>query len=153
MELKDRIRKLRTDAGLSTTALASKFDKSEAAVRAWEGGRTKPDADGLIQISKYFDCSVDYLLGLSEYKTATERERLFESITDEESQVIVTSPDFVECLSGLVTRLRKLPEKEQGDILEFINYYTSHEYTNTDRGVIFALLKGATTLSFAPRKD
>ena len=64
----------------------------------------------------------------------------------------VASP-FVACLNGLVTRLRKLPEKEQSDILDFINYYTSHDYTNTDRGVIFALLKGATTLSFAPRKD
>ena len=153
MELKDRIRKLRTDAGLSTTYLASVFDKSEAAVRAWEGGRTKPDADGLTELAKYFDCSVDYLLGLSEYKTASERERLFESITDEDSQEIVTHPDFVACLSSLVLRLRKLPEKERGDILDFINYYTAHDYTNTDRGVIFALLKGATTLSFAPRKE
>ena len=153
MELKDRIRELRTDAGLSTTQLASVFEKSEAAVRAWEGGRTKPDADGLIELSKYFGCSVDYLLGISEYKTASERELLFESITDEDSQIIVTSPDFVACLSGLVTRLLPLPEKERGDILEFINYYIAHDYTNTDRGVIFALLKGATTLSFAPRKD
>jgi len=147
MELKDRIRQLRTDVGLSTTQLASVFEKSEAAVRAWEGGRTKPDAEGLIELSKYFGCSVDYLLGLSEYKTVSERERFLKSLTDEDSQVIIASPDFASCLNGLVTRLRKLPENERNGVLEFINYYTSHDYKNNHRDVVFAMLKGATMLS------
>lgn len=70
-DFKTRIKELREGNGkkaLSHSQLASLFDKSEGAVRAWESGRNKPDADTLVCIAKYFNVSVDYLLGNSEYK-------------------------------------------------------------------------------------
>jgi len=49
--------------------------KSDAAIRMWETGKSKPDADTLVKLSFYFDCSVDYLLGLSDYRNdVTQRE-------------------------------------------------------------------------------
>jgi transcriptional regulator with XRE-family HTH domain len=48
--------------------MASIFDKSEGAIRAWETGRTKPDTDTLIKIADYFETSADYLLGRSKAK-------------------------------------------------------------------------------------
>lgn len=68
MEFKDVFNKLRLEKNLSFAQIASEFNKSESAVRAWESGRTKPDADTLIELSKYFDCSTDYLLGLDANK-------------------------------------------------------------------------------------
>jgi len=65
MEFKDRIEKLRNSKSLTHAQLAIALDKSEAAIRAWESGRTKPDADTIIRISEYFKCSTDFLLGLS----------------------------------------------------------------------------------------
>lgn len=64
MEFKDRIRELREEKGMSSSKLAVEFDKSESAIRSWETGRTKPDADTLITLSKFFNVSTDYLLGL-----------------------------------------------------------------------------------------
>jgi len=67
MEFKDRLKLLRTMKELSFSQLATEFKKTEAAIRSWELGRNKPDADTLIKLSEYFDVSVDYLLGLSDY--------------------------------------------------------------------------------------
>lgn len=76
MEFKDRIKKLRLEYDLSYTQLASRYGKSEAAVRSWETGRTKPDADTLIKLSEYFDCSIDYLLGLSDIENPEHAKQL-----------------------------------------------------------------------------
>jgi len=72
MEFKDIIRQLRNEKGMNTTQLAGQFEKTEAAIRAWEAGRSKPDADTLVKLAAYFDCTIDYLLGLSDFKTTTE---------------------------------------------------------------------------------
>ena len=72
MEFKDRIKQLRQDENMTLTDLGAKLGKTESACRAWELGRTKPDADTLIELSNFFKCSTDYLLGLSEYKNSKE---------------------------------------------------------------------------------
>ena len=72
MEFKDIIRHLRGEKSMNTTQLAGQFEKTEAAIRAWESGRSKPDADTLIKLGEYFDCSTDYLLGLSNFRNAVQ---------------------------------------------------------------------------------
>ena len=66
MGFKDVIKILRQEKGLSQAQLAVAFNKSESAIRTWETGRNKPDADTLILLARYFDCSIDYLLGYTE---------------------------------------------------------------------------------------
>jgi len=68
MEFKNKISALRTERGLNVTQLAAAFNKSEAAVRAWETGRSKPDTDIIISLSRYFDVSADYLLGIDAFR-------------------------------------------------------------------------------------
>ena len=65
MEFKDRIKELRQRNDISALELANKLGKSESAIRMWETGKNKPDADTLIELAKHFECSCDYLLGLS----------------------------------------------------------------------------------------
>ena len=36
---------------------------SEKTVNRWHNGKTQPTADSLIRLAKYFECSVDFLLG------------------------------------------------------------------------------------------
>ena len=36
---------------------------SEKTVNRWHNGKTQPTVDSLIRLAKYFDCSVDFLLG------------------------------------------------------------------------------------------
>lgn len=87
MEFKDRIKELRKEKGLTAEQVANEFGKSVSAVRTWEVGRTKPDADTLIGLSKYFGCTVDYLLGLSEFKSEEE--------ADETEQGMIALLDYV----------------------------------------------------------
>lgn len=72
LDYKDRIKELREERQLTYTALAHAFNKSEAAIRAWETGRTKPDADTLIKLSEYFNVSTDYLLGITDFRNQEE---------------------------------------------------------------------------------
>lgn len=87
MDFKDRIKELRKSSGMSAEQLASVFGKSKSAIGMWEVGKTKPDADTLIELSKYFGCTVDYLLGLSEFKSEEE--------ADEYEQGMNTLLDYV----------------------------------------------------------
>lgn len=66
MEFKDRIRELRIQRKLTLSQLAAAMNKSEGAIRSWETGRAKPDADSLVKLSSFFGCTTDYLLGLSD---------------------------------------------------------------------------------------
>jgi len=75
-EFKKRIRDLRLDADMTPSKLGATMDKSEGAVRSWETGKAKPDADTLIKLAKYFDCSTDYLLGLDEAKNPKHAKKL-----------------------------------------------------------------------------
>ncbi|MDL2248370.1 helix-turn-helix domain-containing protein [Tyzzerella sp. OttesenSCG-928-J15] len=68
MEFKDRFRELRTRSDFSVIEIARRLNKSESAIRMWETGKSKPDADTLLILGGEFDCSVDYLLGLTDYK-------------------------------------------------------------------------------------
>jgi len=69
MEFKDRIRELRTTTNVSATDLAARLGKSVSAIRMWETGKAKPDADTLLKLTDFFQVSTDYLLGRDERKT------------------------------------------------------------------------------------
>lgn len=70
-EFKDRIKELRLENDLTQSQLAVKTNRGEATIRAWETGRAKPDAEMLISLSKIFNCTVDYLLGISAIRNST----------------------------------------------------------------------------------
>jgi len=87
MEFKDRLRLLRGEKELSAAQIAVVFKKSEGAIRMWETGRAKPDADTLIKLADYFECSADYLLGLTEYKNSAEHYEHKETVTKKIGQL------------------------------------------------------------------
>ena len=62
-----RIKELRLEQNLSQQQLGELILISQANISLWENGRSLPTADFLIILSKQFDVSVDYILGLTEY--------------------------------------------------------------------------------------
>lgn len=52
----------RKKAGMSQEALATKLNISRQAVSRWETGEAVPDTDKIIQLSRLFHVSTDYLL-------------------------------------------------------------------------------------------
>ena len=62
MNLSEKILYLRKDSGLSQEELAEKLNVSRQAVSRWENGSAMPDASNLLQLSRLFGVSADYLL-------------------------------------------------------------------------------------------
>jgi len=62
MTFPEKLLDLRKQENLSQEALAEKLDVSRQAVSRWEGGTAMPDATNLLQLSRLFGVSIDYLL-------------------------------------------------------------------------------------------
>lgn len=62
MKLAEKILTLRKQKGLSQEELAEKLNVSRQAVSRWEMGTALPDASNILQLSKLFEVSTDYLL-------------------------------------------------------------------------------------------
>lgn len=62
MKLADKILSLRKQSGLSQEDLAVKLNVSRQAVSRWEVGSAQPDASNVLQLSKLFGVTSDYLL-------------------------------------------------------------------------------------------
>ena len=63
METKNIILELRNKAGLSQDDLAEKVFVTRQAVSRWENGETIPNIETLKLLSKFFDISINTLLG------------------------------------------------------------------------------------------
>ena len=66
MQFSDNLRLLRTKHRLSQKEIGDIVGISSQAISKWESGITQPDNESLIKLSKYFNVSVDYLLGNTE---------------------------------------------------------------------------------------
>ena len=62
MKLSEKIVKLRKENGLSQEELAQRLAVSRQAVSRWETDSALPDAANLLQLSRLFSVSADYLL-------------------------------------------------------------------------------------------
>lgn len=62
MTLAEKITRLRKNAGMSQEELAEKLNVSRQAISRWENGSAMPDAANLLQLSKLFGVTADYLL-------------------------------------------------------------------------------------------
>lgn len=92
----DRIRQLRTDKGLTQAELSKIFNKSDSATRMWELGRSKPDADTLIELSKFFECTTDYLLGLNNFKSYSKQEEISQELKDLSEHILVFPQEVID---------------------------------------------------------
>jgi transcriptional regulator with XRE-family HTH domain len=114
-EFGDRLKMLRAEKSMSAAKFAGIFDKSEGAVRMWELNRAKPDVDVVIAIARYYDCSTDFLLGLSNNRKEVPPEQLSGALSkseisfdmeDPKIQDILTDKAFGYFVSDLVRVLR-----------------------------------------------
>ena len=129
MDIKDRLKALRVLNGLSAAQLAVEFGKSESAVRMWETGRSKPDADTLIKLAQFFECTTDYLLGLSDVKNEKDFQNTVERVTgfhrmynelDKERQHL-----FHETTQKLLLSLidsQKVGEPLEGSVVKYCHF-------------------------------
>ena len=64
MKFAERIKELRKERGLSQMELSKATGLSQSAIAKWELEKTEPTASALMVLSRFFEESVDFLLGL-----------------------------------------------------------------------------------------
>ena len=62
MKLNEKIYQLRKQSGMSQEAAADKLNVSRQALSRWENGTAQPAANNIVEISKLFGVTTDYLL-------------------------------------------------------------------------------------------
>lgn len=113
MNLAEKLKKARENAGFSQMDIAEKLNISRQAISKWENGWTSPDIDNLIILSDLYHISLDELLKDEKKKDANlenreeQNEKKVFGILPEEVGIIVA----VVCLStipclGLIALLR-----------------------------------------------
>jgi transcriptional regulator with XRE-family HTH domain len=64
--LAQRLKELRAEKGLSARALGKIIGVSDVTVCRWENNKSDITGENLFKLSRFFNVSADYLLGLEE---------------------------------------------------------------------------------------
>lgn len=80
-----RILELRKERGLSQREAAKIFGVSQGTFNNWENSNTQPSIEQLISIARYFEVSVDYLIGNADYTGVI---NMISSLTPEQKELI-----------------------------------------------------------------
>ncbi|MFI3229025.1 MAG: helix-turn-helix transcriptional regulator [Bacillota bacterium] len=62
-----RLNELLSDKNMSAYALTRALDIPHSTAQAWFVGKSFPTVDYLIKLAKFFNCSIDYLVGITNY--------------------------------------------------------------------------------------
>ena len=92
----ERIKHLREVNGMTQSALAKKLGITRSSVNAWEMGISVPSTQYIIELSRIFCVSTDYLLGVDKSSTI---------------DVSGLSESDVQLLYRMITHLRQLHRK------------------------------------------
>lgn len=102
----DRLKLLRATNGLTQEKLSNDINEifgypiAKATISQYENGNREPNITMLINLAQYFDCSIDYLVGLSDYRS------------------IIDSSEFMTKMTLLKTIVDALPK---------MDYINSHD--------------------------
>lgn len=88
MKLSDKIVELRKSNGMSQENLAEKLDVSRQAISRWESGSAMPDANNILQLSKLFGVSTDYLLN-DDYSSDNDLPKVQAAHNDNLAQIMI----------------------------------------------------------------
>ena len=61
-----KIKEIRTEKGYTQKQLAEAIKTTDDSIYSWEKGRSQPSIEMLRALSKFFEVSTDYLLGLED---------------------------------------------------------------------------------------
>ena len=111
MTFGEKLRKLRTDSGLTQEELAEKLYVTRTAISKWESDRGYPNIDSLKAISKFFSVSIDELLSSEEVLTIAEQDNkqketrfkdLVYALLDLSISMLLFLPFFAEDADGII---------------------------------------------------
>lgn len=101
MNVVQNILNIAASNGVTDQQLCKLLNTNPSKIYDWKRGRSRPSAEDIIILAKFFDCSSDFLLGLTDEKKppATQQETLESSLkdlTDEELQDVLDYVRYVK---------------------------------------------------------
>lgn len=128
----NRLKQLRKSKGMNQSSLADIFGVKQNTVSNWESGVRSIDISTAEKLADYFDCSIDYLFGISENKSGPHRSfsvpvmgyvkagiplEAVENIVDYE-EVSTDMAQNGECYFGLKIKGSSMePRMHEGDVV------------------------------------
>lgn len=92
LNISDRIRYLREKCGLTQTDLAKQLGISRSAVNSWEMSLSSPSIANIIEMTKIFNVSADYILSYSDKVTVD-----ITSLSNEQREIVIR---LVDCFKN-----------------------------------------------------
>ena len=92
LNIADRIRYLREKCGFTQTYLAKKLGISRSAVNSWEMSLSSPSVANIIEMTKLFNVSADYILSNSDKVTVD-----ITDLDNEQREIVIR---LVECFKN-----------------------------------------------------
>lgn len=122
----NRIKELRNERGITQSDLAKLLNVSDRTIGYYENGQRDPDTNTLKILSEYFDVSVDYLLGLTEFRTPADK--ISQAIgTDKELLRFWEETKDRENVQLLFKQIRSLSDKDINQVLRIIKAIEEEE--------------------------
>ena len=113
------IRKLRESQNLSQQQIANALQIDRSTYSYYELGKSHPDYDGLVKLSKLFNVSINFLLGVEENHCQTLHSDDFQYKTNPKN-----SPTYLSELTAkeqnLILAFRLVPEKDKESAIEYL---------------------------------
>lgn len=119
----ERFYELCIEKGSKPNPIASELGLSSAVLTKWKKGESYPNGEILIAIAKYFDCSIDYLVGLTDSRKSFEHKI---SVSDK----------------LILEKLHSLTKEDQDEIFYMLNYkYNKVKDKETEKSSLFTKQK------------
>ena len=83
------LKQLREQRSLTQLSLALSVDVQQETISAYENGKSMPTVDTLLKLAKYFNCSSDYLLDLTDIPTPV-NDLVFDNLNATEADIVRT---------------------------------------------------------------
>jgi len=153
--LSTRIKELRESEGLTQQAFAKEFKISKQTVSNYENNERTPDVNLMLEISRHFNVSMDYLTGNSEIKnqglvSVNNRLQELNDVMEHYSEVEFIKQNVIDILNDFLDlALRHVTNNEilrgYADILKLINL---HDLFLTEAYSSPKILEGAEVVKY-----
>ncbi len=104
------LKQLRKEKGISQKSLGEEIGVSQQSINKYENYNIEPDISTLIHLAKFFNTSVDYLIGNTEIRPVAELAMSFKPTQDE---------------IDLINEYRKMNEAERDSVHMLLTRYNS----------------------------
>ena len=126
MNVREKLKTMRNDLNMTQQEVADKLGVSQVTYSRYESGRRIPDTDMTVALAKFFGCTTDYLLGVTDepnlvhYDTGVDYEgdRVYIDIVKDALDRGLSKEDIEEIIEmGLAWRearenIKKKPKKD-----------------------------------------